>query len=167
MNALRQYVKRTTFDAMEFDLFVAGETRIILAMMHKDQGRAMGRLKVLCKISHWLCRCKDWSSVRTIFEAIIESIEMGDADWTTGFDYYESLLPPPPTVLINLKRLQDDLTQKEKKKDNKKKDTKSDKNEVFWCKDYQKGTCSEPGPHMAQLKADEKPVWVAHVCAVC
>lgn len=102
LNALKQYAKRTTFDQMEFDLFVAGETRIIQAMMHKDVRRAQGRLKVLCKISHWLCRCKDWSSVRTIYESIIESVEMGEMDWTDAFDYYESLLPPPPSVLLNL-----------------------------------------------------------------
>lgn len=167
LNVLRQYTKRTTFDQMEFEMFVAGETRIILSMMNRDQQRATGRLKVLCKVAHWFCRAKDWSSIRTIYEAIIESVEMGENDWTSPFESFEALVPPPPSVLVNIKRLQEDQAQKEKEKENKKKDMEGKKMELFWCKDYQKGVCMEPGPHMAQLKPDEKPVWVVHICATC
>lgn len=165
LSVLRQYARRTTFDQMEYDAFVAGETRIIGALFKKDMGRAMGRLNVLCRISHWLCKCKDWHAVRTIYESIIESIEMGDADWTSCFDSHESLLPPAPSVLAAFKKAQEEKSAKdqEKKKDNEMKKSA----EVFWCKDYQKGTCTEAGPHMAQLKPDEKPVWVVHICATC
>lgn len=167
LNVLRQYARRTTFDQMDFDVFVAGESRIILAMMHRNQARAVGRLKVLCKVGHWLCKCKDWSAVRTIYEAIIESVEMGDADWMSNFDVYESLLPPSPSVLANIKKIQEEQMQKEKERESKKRETENKKTEVFWCKEFQKGSCAEAGPHMAQLKPEDKPVWVAHICAMC
>lgn len=148
---------------MDFDAYVAGETRIILSMMARDQQRATGRLKVLCKIAHWFCHSKDWSSIRNIFEAKIESVEMGENDWTSQFEHYEAL----PSVLVNLKKLQDEHMQKEKDKEAKKKEAENKKAELFWCKDFQKNACTESGAHMAQLKADEKPVWVVHICATC
>lgn len=158
---LRQYTKRTTFDQMEFEPFVAGETRIILAMMQKDQEKAMGRLKVLCRVSHWLCKCKDWPAVKSMFEAIIESVEMGESEWTSSFDYMEGMLPPAASVLEKLR-------EKPKEKDEKFKEKEGKKSvDVYWCKEYQKGQCNESGSHLAQLKPDEKPVWVAHICATC
>lgn len=159
LNVLRQYSKRTSFDNMEFDSFVAGETRIIASMMHREEERACGRLKVLCRVAHWVCKCNYWPAVRNIYEAIIESIEMGDADWWNSFDNFESLLPPPMYVLEKLK--------KEDKKDEKKDKDGKRTGEVFWCRDYQRGMCTENSPHSCQLKADEKPVTVVHICAVC
>ena len=39
--------------------------------------------------------------------------------------------------------------------------------EVYWCKAYQKNTCIEKHPHMAQIRPDEHPVPVVHMCAHC
>ena len=44
---------------------------------------------------------------------------------------------------------------------------KKEKLEVYWCKSYQKGNCSEKVLHMVQLKPDEPPVLVLHCCAYC
>ena len=63
MNVMRKYVKRGTFDQMDFETFVAGETHVIFNM--QDQVEAMGRLRVLCKVAHWTCRCHDWSLIRS------------------------------------------------------------------------------------------------------
>lgn len=134
--------------------------------MARDPERACGRLKVLCKVSHWLCKCKDWGAVRTIYESIIESVELGEAEWTNGFEHLESLLPPPPSVLMAFKKAQEDQI-KDKDKEKKKEGDPKKIPEIFWCKDFQKGTCAESGAHMAQLKPDEKPVWVVHICATC
>ena len=38
-------------------------------------------------------RCKDWSVIRGLYEAIIESVEMGEAQWTDCFDHYEMMVP--------------------------------------------------------------------------
>ena len=71
LNVLRKYTKKCTFDNMDFELFVAGETRVILNMAEEDEGR--GRLKLLCRLAHWLCKCRDWSLVWGMYEGIIES----------------------------------------------------------------------------------------------
>ena len=91
MNVLRKYTRKATFDNMEFDMFVAGETRIILNI--REPAEKQGRLNVLCKLSHWMCKCKDWQVVRGLFEAIIESVEMGESSWTDDFAHYETMLP--------------------------------------------------------------------------
>lgn len=163
VSVLRKYSKRVPFDQLDFEMFTAGETRIISAMMHKEPEKAAGRLKVLCKVAHWLCKCRDWPAVRNLFEAIIESVEMGEEEWMSGFEHYESMLPPPPSILEKIRKEgKDGGQEKDRAKD---KDKKTP--EVFWCKDYQKNMCTEASPHSAQLKPDEKPVQVVHMCATC
>lgn len=165
---LRQYGKRGTFDQMDYETFVAGEVRIILAMMKKSPDRATGRLGVLCRIAHWLCKCRDWGAVRNVFEAIIESVELGDEEWTSRFDWMESMIPPAVSVLERMKK---DVREGKDQRDYAGKDRENKEGkkvgDVFWCKDYQKGQCQEKSPHMAQLKPDDKPVPVVHICAVC
>lgn len=162
LNVLRQYGKRCSFEQMDYETFVAGESRVVLSMMRKNTDRALGRLKVLCKVAHWMCKCRDWVAVKNIYEAIIESVELGETEWTHNFEAYESLLPPPPAVLDRLRQRYEGKDPKESKDKEVKK-----VGDVFWCKDFQKGNCQETGPHMAQLKPEEKPVMVVHICATC
>lgn len=54
----------------------------------------------------------------------------------------------------------------EKSKDSDKKDLKKGL-DSYWCKEFQKGLCTETSPHQVQLKPDEKPVTVVHMCATC
>ena len=75
INVLRKYTKRTTFDNLDLEPFVAGETRIIAGM--NDYRLAHGRLKFLSQLMHWLCKCKDWGQVKGMYEAVMESIELG------------------------------------------------------------------------------------------
>ena len=145
-NVMRKYTKRTSFEQLEFDGFVAGETNIILAM--NDESEARGRLKLLCRLSHWLCRSKDWGVVKGLYEAIVESIELGEEDWLSDFSHYESMIQP----------YRGDKEDRRKQKD---------KTEIYWCKFYQKNNCNEASPHMAQVKPDEAPVPVIHICASC
>ena len=39
--------------------------------------------------------------------------------------------------------------------------------EVYWCKLFQAGGCELEAPHMLQIKQDENPVPVLHICAYC
>ena len=151
MNVLRKYCKRVAFDYMDYEAFVAGETRIILQM--EDSRMARGRLDLLCKISHWLCRSRDWPLVRGLYEAIIEEVEMGEVTWVSDFSHYENMVP---CVQRPESRVVEKQTQKQK-----------EKMEVYWCKLYQKGNCTEKSPHMVQLKPDEPAVPVLHCCAYC
>ena len=121
---MKKYCKKVTFESMDFESFVAGETRIIYNM--DNQQAATGRLRVLCRIAHWMCRSKDWPSIKNLYEGIIESVETEEADWWDDFSHYETL--------VGLATVE--------KNDQKPRDHKKDKDkqlEVYWCKHYQKG----------------------------
>ena len=154
VNMLRKYTRKCAFDNMDFDMFIAGETRIILNMA--DYTEAQGRLKLLCKLSHWLCKCKDWSLVLGLYEGVIESVELGEAHWTDDFGHYETMIPMAVSGGHGECR---EVEEHRRAKDR--------KVEVFWCKAYQKNTSSDKSPHMSQIKPDEPPVPVLHICAHC
>ena len=144
VNVLRKYAKRGSFEQMEFETFVAGETRIIMTM--QDRIAAAGRLQFLCKIAHWVCRCGDWQAVRGLYEAVLESIELGEETWLSDFSHYEVMLPAPVKS---------------------EKERKQNKQDLYWCKQYQRGSCKENSPHLVQIRMDEPPVPVLHICAAC
>ena len=151
MNVMRKYSRRVVFDALEFDAFVAGEMKTILQM--GDRQAAQRRLEFLCKIAHWQCRAKDWTLIRGLYEAVIESIELREETWRKDFSHYETMVPCAQRV----------ETREKERVDSKRKD----KSEVYWCKNFQKGTCQEKSPHMVLMKPDKPPVPVIHCCAFC
>ena len=59
----------------------------------KDPTQVMGRLRLLSQLAHWLSSCKNWPLVRGLYEAIIESVGLGECTWATNFDHYESRIP--------------------------------------------------------------------------
>ena len=149
----KKYAKRTTFDNLEFEAFVAGETKIIHAIVGAGDPNGMGRLRVLTLISHWMCKVKNWPVVRTLYESIIEDIELGDRDWVDDFSGHETMLP-----MVNISADPPHVAHAERPKKSL---------EVFWCKNFQSMQCDLGSPHMAQIKADEPPVPVLHICAFC
>ena len=147
----KKYAKRTTFDAMEFDAFVAGEAKIIYSMMMKGDHNAQGRLRILVLISHWYCKTKNWPVIRSLYESIMEEIELGEHDWTDDFSGYETMLPTATASVGEI------VTNAPKVK----------KYEVYWCKAYQNATCELSAPHMMQIRPEEPAVPVMHICAHC
>ena len=83
MNLLRKYVKRCTFDSLDFEQYVAGESRTIMLM--EDRDLAFKQLELLSRVAHWMCNCRDGVLVKGLFEAILESIEMGEETWFSDF----------------------------------------------------------------------------------
>ena len=146
LNVMRKYVKRTSFEQLDFETFVAGESRTILLMGNDKEARA--RLGLLCKVAHWLCRSRDWVQIRGLYEAILESIELGEEDWFSDFSHYEMMVTCYKGEKITEKK-------------------RPEKLEIYWCKPYQKGNCNEKSPHMMSLRPDEPPVPVIHCCAIC
>ena len=157
VNVLKKYCKRCTFDNLDFDAFVAGETRVILQMA--DSREAEGRLKFLSMVAHWVCASKDWVTVRNLYEGVVESIELGQDTWLSDFSHYESMLIRAAGAKPDHKGVEPDKKGTQVKK--------AERPDVFWCKAYQKGTCQEKEPHMMTLKPDEPQVPVIHVCAYC
>ena len=150
MSVMRKYVKRTTFDQLDFETFVAGETKTILATEEEDIRK--GRLRFLTLVAHWYCRSQDWAAVKSLYEAVVDSIELGEETWNSDFSHYETMVPLGRSV-----------ERKEKGADRK----KTDKLEAYWCKAYNKTGCNQNSPHMAIVKVDEPEVPVIHMCAHC
>ena len=148
----KKYIKRTSFDALEYEAFVAGETKVICLMLAQGDANGLGRLRVLTLIAHWYGRTKNWSMIKSLYESIMEEIEMGDKEWLDDFSSYETMLPSMGTqgteVIGSVKGNKKNF-------------------EVYWCKAYQMGGCELDSPHMAQIKQDENPVPVLHICAYC
>ena len=149
----KKYAKRTSFEQMDFETFVAGESKIIFSMLatgRRKEGfrEGLGRLKVLMLMSHWMCKNRDWSMLRSLFESIMDEVESGDCQWYDDFSSYETMIPPQAVTVEHL-------------------DRKPKSTEVYWCKAYQSNSCDQKSPHMAVIKSEEAPVPVLHICALC
>ena len=154
----KKYSKCPTFDNMDFEQFVAGEAKIIYSMYIKEHAkdRALGRLRVLILIAHWMCKTRNWSAIRAVYESIIEEVKLGDQDWTDDFSGHETVLPTCGPVAVNGNASNKDKNDLSKKTA-----------DIYWCKAYQTGACDQSPPHMVQIKQDEPPVPVLHICASC
>ena len=133
-------------------MFVVGEMCIIGNMV--NGGDRDGRLRLLSKLAHWMCRCRDWPLARGLYEGIIESVELGEASWVEDFGHYETMIPVHTTTDI-------------KRESEHHRGTKDRKVETYWCKAYQRNTCTERSLHMALIRHDEPPALMVHVCASC
>ena len=162
----KKYVKRGTFDNLDFDAFVAGEAKIVYSMLQKsptEASRGMGRLRVLVLVAHWFCRSKNWPTIRAMYENIIEEVEQGDSDWTDDFSGHETMLPS-----IMMQQQHNSNTFASSATGRKSEEDKKSRNiEIYWCKGFQTGTCELSSPHMAQVRPDEPQVPVIHICASC
>ena len=144
MHQNKRYItKAMMFEELPFELFVGGEVRIIL---NCDRTQAYGRLRVLEQCAYWLDKCKDWGQVRSIYTAIIESLETGEADWGSEYYHYDSLLVK---------------AQKIPEKDK----PKAKKGFEYFCREYNRGECTITAPHRAWVKGEMRKV--LHCCASC
>ena len=84
-------------------------------------------------------------------------MELGEPEWGDDFSGYETMLPSMTTNPNNLPNPTVGGSIEKPKK----------YSEIYWCKNYQTDNCSIPPPHMAQIKPDEPPVAVLHICANC
>ena len=89
MSTMRKYIKRTTFEQLDFESFIAGETNTILGMENIQEMK--GRLKFTCYIAHWYSKCQDWNLVKGLYEAAVDSIELGEETWNSDFTHYETI----------------------------------------------------------------------------
>ena len=149
----KKYAKRSTFDNLDFEAFVAGEARIVRDMIVRQDPEAEGRLCVLSLVAYWVCRSRNWPVVRGLYESIIEEVELGERTWNDDFSSHENVLAAWQPQLIGEPGNVSDKGRKQQ--------------EVYWCKLYQTGSCEQHAPHMAQLRAEDPPVPVLHICAFC
>ena len=54
-----KYLKRTSFDLIDYDAFMAGETKVIHSMLTQGDLFAVGWVRVLSLIAHWVGKTKN------------------------------------------------------------------------------------------------------------
>ena len=144
----RYVTKGLLFDELSFEQLVGGEARIMLGLQDKEQ--MFGRLRVLECCAYWLDRSKDWTLVRGIYTAIMESIERGDENWASDFYHYDALV-------ARAKSNWD--------KHDKGKVAQTKKAFEYYCREYNRGECTLSAPHKAWVKGENRKV--LHCCAAC
>lgn len=141
----RWVTPRPLVHQLSFEQVVAGEVSII--MRSTDDEEVRGRLHILRKLAYWNMQGEGWPRLREIYISILHSLEEGEAQWDSSFDHYDMAFPVRHTPAP---------------RGGKRAETKRD---VFWCKDYNKSTCSLESGHKAMVAGKDRVV--SHICAVC
>ena len=76
------------FKQLQFEHFVAREVRTIEVCTEPEE--IIGRLRLLRKMSY--LRGNRWNVIRTMYAAVIRSIETGENNWSSNFDRFENIL---------------------------------------------------------------------------
>ena len=127
--------KNVTYDELTLEEFVAGYSAILLLPQ-------MGALMYLASVY-------EWPSVRSFHAAVLLEIERGQLNWGHSFLHLENRT----------------LASSHKKTKDQKCPAPSTSTAVFFCREYQKGSCSHSKDHHAMLKGEKK--WLCHICAAC
>ena len=89
----------------------------------EDPQLARGRLEFLSKVAHWMCSVRDWPLIRRLYEAVVDSIELGEEGWTSDFTHYGNMLSMGGQS--HVRESGRDMV------------PKSNKLELYWCKMFQ------------------------------
>lgn len=142
------------FKQMQYEHFVAGESRTI--EMCNDRAQILGRLRLLRRISYLKLRGNEWPRIRTMYAAIVRSIETGECSWESNFDRFEGILN------VKLKAKVED--QKSRRREGVTGSSAVIKD--WYCRAYNKPEgCQEPKSHWARIGNRDR--FVQHVCASC
>ena len=135
------------FKQMMFEHLVAGELRTIETCTDIVEMRS--RLRLLRRIAYLKIRGHKWQQIRTMYAAILRSIETTECTWASDFDRFEAVL----------------TRKREEKKVDKPKNPKD-----WFCKDFNKpGGCREMANHWRTVGSgpDARNRWVLHICMAC
>lgn len=138
----RWVARRPAVHQLQFEHVVAGEIAIIMRSSNPEEVKC--RLHILQKLAYWNLQEQGWPRVRDIYTGILHRLEEGEATWSATFDEYDMAFP----IKISHNR-----------------GSTTGKREVFWCKDFNKGTCTLDSGHKATIAGRERVV--THICAAC
>lgn len=138
--ATRWVPGRLLMNQLTFEQVVAGELGIIQRSTDPEEVR--GRIHILQKVAYWNMQAEGWPRVREVYMSILHAIEEGEANFKSSFDDYDLLFP--------VRKLS---TQKNSKR------------EVYWCRAYNRGQCTEESGHKLMIAGIERSV--QHICAAC
>ena len=153
MNQDPRCVTRTLgFNDLNFCQFVGGECSTIMRTQEPDEWQ--GRLRILLKVAYLYDICGNWERARSTYYAIVGSIEVGEAQWTSSFGYYDLMCPAPVIETKLIKQEQPRMSH-----------VRAPNKREFFCRDFQKGDCMQQQPHKLWIRNNLETV--EHFCADC
>ena len=151
MNQNHRYVTSSLgFNELTFNQFVGGECRTIARTSCPEE--RLGRLRILSKVAYLFEQCKNWDKARGVYYAIVSSIEEGDMSWDSNMAQFDLMCPPY-------------IPEKSEQQRGAVKVNKVSQKKEFFCRDFQKGECSQAPPHRAWVRSSFEIV--EHFCAQC
>lgn len=141
------------FKQMQFEHFVAGESRTI--ELCTDKVQCVGQLRLLRRISYLKLQGNEWPCIRTMYAAILHSIETGEMSWDPNFDRFEGILNGRPK-----------LSKSDDPKTRRKDPSATAPVKDWYCRAYNKPEgCPEGKSHWARIANRDR--FVQHICASC
>lgn len=158
--------KSITFHDLEFDLFVAGELERITSW-GISQVEKEGRLYLL-KLLAYIHANSGWETVQSIYAAILQKIEKRILAWDQARTHFQSNVQWMVTqqcLEAKGKPRKGAANTGKNKSGYKKPAGVFASQDLWWCRAYNRGTCSEVSPHQGTV--NNRSVQVQHFCPRC
>ena len=156
----------TAFSDLDFRRLVSGEMEIILEF-RLSQTELEGRLRLLRTLSV-LLGSYPWTAVRSVYAAVLRRIELGRMTWSSDIGETMSftlLTYAAKNPVGDSRPERQDRTNSGKRNVGPSHKSSTGEARVWYCPEYQRGTCAHNEPHQKEMYG--KPVTVHHVCAKC
>ena len=147
-------LRHLSFEELDFRLFIAGELEIVTSL-GITQLEKQGRLELMKQLAYFN-GSYPWATLRNVYVSIVRKIELGTRTWGSNFT---------PEFQLILTKLGIGSSKGKPKTEGKKTDNKTDSDRIWFCHEYQKGTCTQGDQHSALIRG--RTVSVKHICAKC
>ena len=143
-----EFVSRDlAYKDLDIRLLGAGELEIITRSDISDSEKA-GRLEILKNLFYFSTQV-DMATVRAMYAAVLRQIEVGSLKWDAD-----------PYQIMQLMLMKVWGSKKGRAQEKKVGSTG-----IWWCRDFQRGSCTYQSSHSKSIKG--KDTWVQHICATC
>lgn len=171
MNLVDEYPgkkKGLSFHDLDFDLFVAGELERItsrnISHVEKD-----GRLYLL-KLLAYIHANSGWETVQSIYSAILQKVERRLLAWEQARSHFQGEVQWLVTkqcleAKAKVRRAAGNMGKNVSKSGTKKTSGVFASQDLWWCRAYNRGTCTEASPHPGTV--NNRSVQVQHFCPRC
>jgi len=148
-----------SFQRLDMNLFVAGELEIIgsCKSSHERQGRTEFLKRLMYLSSNY-----DFSSIKSLFAAVLRDIEIGYKQWSDDFGDVENAILHNNTSKSRgtssfVRRDRYDGWQKNAKQ--------TDEEKLWFCSPYQRNKCLHKAAQTITVNGRMR--WTQHMCATC
>ena len=163
-----RHVTDRDFDKLEFNILIAGELELIAlhSMSEQERSARIDVAKVLCYHKKYL----DDRSLREGYDSIMKQVEQGNIQWAHNLgEKLHQHLDYRANVILRDRMNNEGFTKVENRKQQDKRGPTGGettvKDRVFYCLDYNLGTCPQSDHHEGRIGT--KKVTKFHFCKRC